>query len=246
MANTDGIVRVYEDLADVHERTGQAKLRDWFLVLAADAALAGGNSREAERLRGRLLQANPHHLLKPFTSFAEALQSPDIRGYVADLRRAYPPDAAKKLLQSQGRETTTKPPAPATKAAGRSHVEKESLAAEGEPQVYRLQPDVGKSPEKPINPRQAPPPRAPAQPAPLPLPPARSRPIPLMPAPRPTARPETSPWAGGGRNLKLTDDDDADSGAWVSVAIFGVVLLVGAALGLYTIARPFLPPHWLQ
>src|SRR5262249_13715278 len=78
MANAAQPVRVYEELADWYDRQGQAKLRDWFLVLAADAALAGGRVDEAERLRGQLLYLNPHHLLKPFASFAEALKSPDV------------------------------------------------------------------------------------------------------------------------------------------------------------------------
>jgi hypothetical protein len=98
MQNTEHTVRVYEDLADWYDRSAQAKLRDWFLVLAADAALAAGQADEAERLRGRLLHANPHHLLKPYASFAEALQSRDVQGYVADLRRTYPPEAAGRSL----------------------------------------------------------------------------------------------------------------------------------------------------
>ena len=45
-----------EELADWDERQGLDQLRDRFLVLAADAALSGGNAVEAERLRGRLLE----------------------------------------------------------------------------------------------------------------------------------------------------------------------------------------------
>src|SRR5438105_1343646 len=93
--------QVYERLAEWYDREGQPKLRDWFLVLAADAAQTAGHAAEAERLRNRLLQRNPHHLLKPFASFAEALRSPDVQGYVADLRRTYPPAAAEQLLRSQ-------------------------------------------------------------------------------------------------------------------------------------------------
>jgi hypothetical protein len=87
-------MHIYEDLAQVYERQGQPKLRDWFLVLAADVAATAGWSDEAERLRLRLLSYNPHHLLKPFATFAEALKSPDIQSYIGDLRRTYPPDTA--------------------------------------------------------------------------------------------------------------------------------------------------------
>src|SRR5437660_11584317 len=111
---------VYERLAEWYDREGQPKLRDWFLVLAADAAHSAGQPAEAERLRGRLLQRNPHHLLKPFASFAEALRSPDVQGYVADLRRTYPPAAAEQLLKSQ--QDKTAPPAAPPRAADRPTV----------------------------------------------------------------------------------------------------------------------------
>src|ERR1700735_3957604 len=92
-------LQLYEELAVWYDRQGQAKLRDWFLVLAADAALGSGQAEHAERLRQRLLHVNPHHLLRPFGSFAEALRSPDVESYVADLRRNYPVETAEQLLQ---------------------------------------------------------------------------------------------------------------------------------------------------
>src|SRR5437588_10661186 len=123
MPNSERPTRVYEDLADWYDRTGQAKLRDCFLVLAADEALARGRPADAERLRNRLLQTNPHHLLKPFPSFAEALESPDVQSYVADLRRTYPPEAAATLLATQ-RQTAAEREAqghpPRLQAAGSS------------------------------------------------------------------------------------------------------------------------------
>src|SRR4051812_36187718 len=83
-------LRVYQDLADWYERQSQPQLRDRFLLLAADAALSSGMPDEAERLRQRLLQVTPHHMLKPFASFAQALRSPDVQGYVSDMREKYP------------------------------------------------------------------------------------------------------------------------------------------------------------
>ena len=65
MPSTEQTVRTYRELAEDYGRQGQAQMRDRFLVLAADAALAAGQTEEAEHLRGRLLQHNPHHLLKP-------------------------------------------------------------------------------------------------------------------------------------------------------------------------------------
>ncbi len=96
--NVDALKNLYEELAQRSQRQQETRQRDIFLVLAADAALAAGRPAEAERLRQRLLQFSPHSLLRPYASFAEALQSSDIQDYVADLRRLFPPTQAAKLL----------------------------------------------------------------------------------------------------------------------------------------------------
>jgi hypothetical protein len=94
--------QVYEELAQRYEREQEPRQRDNLLVLAADAALAAGRADDAERVRQRLLQVNPHHLLRPFASFAEALEAQDVRDFVADLRRQYPPVYAQRLLGKAG------------------------------------------------------------------------------------------------------------------------------------------------
>src|SRR3954468_6817059 len=99
MSSSDHNRRIYEELANQYSRDGLVKLRDWFLVLAADAAQTAGRPDEDERLRQRLLHHNPHHLLRPFGSFAEALRSPDVLGYVKELRRTYPPQTSQDLLE---------------------------------------------------------------------------------------------------------------------------------------------------
>src|SRR5487761_779474 len=92
-------LQVYRELADWYERQGQPAMRDRFLILAAEAAFSTGKPDEAERLRQRLLQGNPHHMLKPFSSFAQALQSTNIQIYIHDLQVNYPPQTAEQLLQ---------------------------------------------------------------------------------------------------------------------------------------------------
>lgn len=94
----DTLPRMYEELANHYARHGESRQRDNCLVLAADAALAAGLPEEAERLRKRLLLTNPHHLLRPYASMAEALQSADVRDFVADLRRQLPPETVAKLV----------------------------------------------------------------------------------------------------------------------------------------------------
>jgi len=93
-------VDIYRKLADWHHNHGQPQHRDRFLVLAADSAFAEGRADEAEALRQRLLRVNPHHLLKPFSSFGQALKSPDVQTYLSDLRRSYPVRVASDLLAS--------------------------------------------------------------------------------------------------------------------------------------------------
>src|SRR5438067_12890922 len=96
--NNDSPQHVYEELALRYERQQDARQRDLFLVLAADAALSSGHAADAERLRNRLLELSPHSLLRPYSSFADALRSSDIQEYIADLRRLFPPAQAAKLL----------------------------------------------------------------------------------------------------------------------------------------------------
>ena len=99
----------YEELAARCDRQQEARQRDIFLVLAADAALAAGHPEEAERLRWRLLQLSPHSLLRPYASFAAALQARDIQDYIADLRRLFPPEQAEKMLRTANGKNSAAP-----------------------------------------------------------------------------------------------------------------------------------------
>lgn len=105
MLTKDRHVQLYENLAYAHERCDDGRRRDWFLVLAADAAHDAGWSEEAERLHGQLLHANPNHLARSFRTFDDAMRSPDMQSYVADLKRSYPPDSAEQLLAQMRNQT---------------------------------------------------------------------------------------------------------------------------------------------
>src|SRR5438128_2135589 len=114
MPTSDDMLAVYRDLADYHERQGLDQLRDRFLVLAAASAQTVGYIDEAERLRQRLLRGNPHHLLRSFTSMAQAMAAPEVQTYVEELRLEYPLHAARDLLNSVRGHTS--PPRQSTKA----------------------------------------------------------------------------------------------------------------------------------
>src|SRR5207237_9878614 len=127
MSSADRNSAVYRELADCYDRQGQPQLRDRFLALAADAALADGQADEAERLRQRLLEHSPHHLLKPFSSFAEARRSPDVQGYLKELRQDYPVDKARGMLGTlRAAQEPPKPTSPKTQEEMILHVEDDS------------------------------------------------------------------------------------------------------------------------
>jgi hypothetical protein len=246
MPSVNHVLGVYQELAEWYEQRGQAQMRDRFLVLAADAALAAGRADEAERLRARLLQQNPHHLLKPYPSLAEALKSPDVQSYVADLRRSYSPETAEHLLESLRADSGTRHPQSPARPPGSATPE-----AREKPEVlkfYRVQQEAEGAVPKP----------APAhRPAQRPAPPASRSPAsdipPTMrsPASRPARSPSVSPFAteplpappprppNGDR-----DEPDLEPGSWVSSGLLGLLVLAGVALAVYTFARPFLPAEW--
>lgn len=100
MPAVEDAVTLYVRLAQRHEQLSQLPERDRFLILAADAASRAGRQDEAERLRQRLLAQNPHHLLKPYKSWLEAMATPDVVAYVQQLRRQFPQEQAEQLLRT--------------------------------------------------------------------------------------------------------------------------------------------------
>lgn len=246
MPTLDQILRIYQDLADWHEQHGPPHVRDRFLILAADAALGAGREEEANRLRHRLLQVNPHHMLRPFSSFAEALQSPDVRNYVHDLRKSYPPDVAMEMheeIRDKNGQAPDRPLAPVPPTMPVVDIDPPPPAREPKSPdpvvVYwdtpgKKPPPASKPAPRPATARKATPP-APPQPAPGKLgrmaaarrqaPALMSTPVAPPPAHQP-AEPEEEESSGGG---------------WVASVLFGVLLIAGAALAVYTLLRPFLP-----
>ena len=105
----ENLLRVYKELADWYERQRQPPMRDRFLVLAADAALPANRPDEAETLRLRLLKVNPHHMLKPYASFAQALKAPDVLTYIKDLLVNHPTKVAEDLYARFKRRTSVLP-----------------------------------------------------------------------------------------------------------------------------------------
>jgi hypothetical protein len=238
-------LRVYKELADWYERQGHAAMRDRFLVLAAEAAFSSGNPDEAERLRQRLLQGNPHHMLKPFSSFAQAMQSTNIQIYIHDLQANYPPQTAEELLHDLRSGTTPAPPAaderdaligtgpginpvieireePTLPLGSAKALEVFPLRDEPKPAARSSPPVKPAQPNRPAPRKTAEPPAAnpPRRPRPQSMPPRSTAPA----SPQPPLSPETAP-----------------AGIWLTFILFGMTVTAGIALALYTLARPFLP-----
>jgi hypothetical protein len=230
-------LQVYKELAERYERQGHAAMRDRFLILAAEAAFSSGNPDEAERLRQRLLQGNPHHMLKPFSSFAQALQSTNIQIYIHDLQVNYPPETAEELLHNL-RSSGSSPSAnegetlmgTGTRISPIIQIHDEPtlpLASSAEPlKVYPL--------------RDEPKPPAPAAPSAKPA--QTNRPTPRSTASPPTPRPRSQPRSAAASVLPLPPLEAAvPAGAWLALILFGMTVTAGIALAFYTLARPFLP-----
>ncbi|MBY0523597.1 MAG: hypothetical protein K2R98_09360 [Gemmataceae bacterium] len=238
MPPTDDVVGIYEELAEREDERGAAQMRDRFLILAADAALSLGRNDRAEELRRRLLDQNPHHLLRPYPTLADALKSPDVFSYVVDLRASYAPEEAEQLLMSmraggsgtEGELPRPKPIAPPPKPE-----------PEEEPEIFAFSrgQEVSEA-QEPAPPAdvvaEEPSPVAPPRPAK----PKRAR---LKPSEAALAMPDVYPYHTTSVPAAPRTDAERPSAvsAFVSTALFLLLLAAGLALAGYTLARPFLP-----
>jgi len=217
MASSDPKVRVYEELADLENQRGSAQARDRFLILAADAALMGGLPDEAEKFRARLLEHNPHHLLRPYRTLADAMKSSDVYSYIADLRGSYPPAEAEELLASlkSGKE--------GGEAAPPLHPALDAPPGD----VLPL-----KSDEPPREPAASPPPLYGMLRDPDAM--RESRQASSMPRSRVPDRTESA------EEQDEIDDEPTGLGVWLSDGLYVVLLVAGVGLAAYTLARPWL------
>jgi hypothetical protein len=252
MPSVDQTVRVYQELANFYVQQGQAQMRDRFLVLAAEAMYSAGRTEEAERLRGRLLQVNPHHLFKPFASLSEAMKSADVKNYLEGLRRTYPPEKAAHLLESlrSGKEESPSPRGPGEQ----SRPTKPTVLPEtpAEPiKVFRIK-EEDESPASPVLPPGSRPlPRPAAREKPRPAPEPVVRPATPIPAARPVSPaqvasvppiwPEANPPSPWQPRAPEADRPEPMVGAWVANCLFWVLLLASLALAVYSLGGPFLP-----
>ena len=248
MASADQIIVTYRELADSYQEQGQAQMRDRFLVLAADSALSAGRADEAERLRFRLLQYNPQHLLKPYGSLAEALQSQDVQNYLMALRRSHPYERAEHLLKtiraSRGRSEAGCMPPP-SRGLGRPEAavsRGDSTESPDELKIYRVQ-----QTETPTtNPFRV-------NPLPSAKSAAKGKALPVRtPSIEPSGKQAASKFdiyplerqavLPGGFSSMPSDLDEREQGAgsWVALGLFWLMLAGSSCLAIYVLLRPLL------
>jgi hypothetical protein len=260
MPTQDDPVQVYKELADCYDRRREPPMRDRFLVLAADAALRAGRADEADRLRLRLLKLNPHHMLKPYASFTQAMQAPDVQTYVRDLRLNYPPEVATVLLNSlrtaADDQTIQALPGPAPGAhAGDADA---TVALDEPPETFKVfpeqrEPDVAETAALPAEfaelARRAaagqPQPKTPVPAARAPAPPKSNPRQPVAPPlakkkPAVTPRPQPIPTVLPAADQPAEEPEATSFGGWFAAGLFVLVVVAGILLGGYILARPFL------
>ncbi len=90
---------LYLQLATAAGQQEQRSAETRFLLLAAAAAEEAGLVSVAEGCRERIIQANPDHPLRRFSTVAEAAAHPEFASYVRELREAYPAAKGDYLLE---------------------------------------------------------------------------------------------------------------------------------------------------
>jgi hypothetical protein len=245
----------YLKLSEWFNRKGQPQQRDRFLVLAADAAHAAGRQQDAEKLRQRLLKHNPHHLLRPYASFSQAMDSVDVQSYVNDLRNSYPPKKAAEMLTAASEEnvqpTEHPKPLPPTLPVVDLDADPAGHAAHEPLKVYRVQEGGAPVPRTSVHGpggrarttmpsalAGAQPPAAVARTT------AARPPKPVRPAVAPpvySLAPEQNAQPNAWKQLRRSEvGTDGAGGEWVGTVLFGVVLAIGAAMSAYALAGPLL------
>jgi len=255
MPTAERAIEVYLRLARACEGQAHGAERDGYLLLAAESAWACGRNQQAERLRFLLLKHNPNHLLKPYGSFAQAVESLDVQALIRQLRRQHPAEQSERLLRALE---------PKTEAARHGLTETPSRTNDKTRQELVLPVGTVLEPPDGVPGKEATPASAAEQP-PRPIQKEVRKmaetnpPRPPIPDPRRSAPPVARP-AGGPGVFNVAPDDrlrprpaaapiaglsppvrhEAAGGA-IGLLLAIIVFLLGAAVFVLTFLQPFVP-----
>ena len=216
MSTTTSSLSAFLELANIYDQRDEPKMRDRFLILAADAANAAGQKQEAEQLMQRLLKTSPHHMMKAYRTFGEAAQADPVRVYIADLRQNYPPDIVRTLLESLRGKTAGGGPM-------KDPEFRDTFPFQPEPEATVVLPPAGSNTTG-RTPRVE---DAPTEKTLLARP-ARNT---AKPSPAPAVSPPT----------RKNRTPRRQSSSWLAMVLFILVVVTGLALLGHALARPFLP-----
>ena len=96
------LLGIYLHLSRANQQRGQHIKRDRFLVLSAGIASRLELTRIAAYCRKLVLEHNPGHMLKHWSSVEEALTDADFVNFCRILQRRYPRERAEQLLYDLG------------------------------------------------------------------------------------------------------------------------------------------------
>lgn len=114
--NDDRATLMFAQLAAVSAERGQTTGRDRFLILAGISATRAGWPQVAARCHDLVVTGTPRHLLRRYSSFAEALRDADFEQFHRQLRRFCSPERAEHLLSELGLDAETDSDVPADAA----------------------------------------------------------------------------------------------------------------------------------
>lgn len=95
---------MYLHLSRASEARRRMHVRDRLLVIAAVLASRNELPRIAAYCRQRILEHNPHHLIKRWDTVFEAAGDPEFAHFLRHIERRYPPENAEGMMQSLGLE----------------------------------------------------------------------------------------------------------------------------------------------
>ena len=89
-------------LARASAQRRRMHVRDRLLVIAGAIASQLGLATISARCRDRILEHNPHHMLRNWHCYRVAMEDPDFLHLLKQLQRRYPLEKAERMLDSLG------------------------------------------------------------------------------------------------------------------------------------------------
>ncbi|MHB8970981.1 MAG: hypothetical protein ACYC3X_11200 [Pirellulaceae bacterium] len=100
MSDPGQLLSTYLHLAAASQRRRRPHVRDRFLLLAGVVAIEMQLDPVAAYCRKLVLQHNPQHLVRRWSSLRQAVDDEEFLCFLKQLRRRYPQEKAEQLLQS--------------------------------------------------------------------------------------------------------------------------------------------------